>query len=148
MTMRRDTGDRDFGELSVPEKIVRVQDLWDQIADTPDDVELTEAQRKELERRLRSHEDNPGEYTSWEELRQRLVAKGRCACRSNFLAEAAYAWSEAEPIRRPQSQGRVAGTRRIVPDWFDPIGRLRSKRTGVLPASHFRTCVNWVSGAT
>ena len=75
--MRRDAGDRDFGELSVPEKILRVQDLWDQIADTPDDVELTEVQRKELERRLQAHEDNPSEYTSWEELRRRLVGKFR-----------------------------------------------------------------------
>jgi len=75
--MRRESDDRDFGELSVPEKIVRVQDLWDQIADTPDDVELTEAQRAELDRRLRAHEENPGEYISWEELRQRLVAKFR-----------------------------------------------------------------------
>ncbi len=73
--MRRESDDRDFGELSVPEKIVRVQDLWDQIADTPDDVELTEAQSTELERRLRAHEENPGEYISWEELRQRLVGK-------------------------------------------------------------------------
>ena len=75
--MQRGRDDREFGELSMPEKIVRVQDLWDQIADTPDDVELTEAQRQEIERRLRAHEENPGEYISWERLRQRLVAKLR-----------------------------------------------------------------------
>ena len=75
--MRRDASDRDFDELSVPEKILHVQDLWDQIAVTPADVELTEAQRVELERRLLEHEGTPGPYTSWEELRKRLQAKSR-----------------------------------------------------------------------
>ena len=75
--MRRDAGDREFVDLSVPEKILRVQDLWDQIADSPDEVELTESQRQELERRLRAHEENPGEYSSWDELRQRLQKKSR-----------------------------------------------------------------------
>jgi putative addiction module component (TIGR02574 family) len=73
--MPRSTGDQDFGKLSVPEKILHIQDLWDQVADTPDDVDLTEAQRKELERRLQAHEENPGDYTSWEELRRRLQNK-------------------------------------------------------------------------
>lgn len=75
--MQRDASDRDFDELNVPEKILRVQDLWDQIADTPDDFELTEAQSIELERRLLAHEKNPGSYTSWDELRQRLLRKSR-----------------------------------------------------------------------
>ena len=70
--MPRSEADREFGKLSVPEKILHVQDLWDQIADAPDDVELTEAQKTELERRLRAHEDCPGEYTSWYELHRRL----------------------------------------------------------------------------
>ena len=65
----RDPNDRDFDELSVPEKILRVQDLWDRIAGG---LELTPAQREELERRLRDHEENPGQYTSWEDLRRRL----------------------------------------------------------------------------
>ncbi len=73
--MQREVDDRDFDELTVPEKILRVQDLWDRIADTPDDFELTEAQRRELERRLRDHERNPRSYTTWEELRARLEAK-------------------------------------------------------------------------
>jgi putative addiction module component (TIGR02574 family) len=69
--MRRDDK-RPFDDLSVPEKILHVQDLWDRIAQAPDELEVTEAQRVELERRLRAHEDNPGSYTTWEELRQRL----------------------------------------------------------------------------
>jgi putative addiction module component (TIGR02574 family) len=59
-------------ELSVSEKIQRVQDLWDDIARSPREVKLTQAQREEAERRLRRHEANPAEYTSWEDLRRRL----------------------------------------------------------------------------
>lgn len=62
----------DSKDLSVPEKILRVQDLWDEIARSPRAVDLTPAQREEAERRLLQHESNPGEYTSWEELRRQL----------------------------------------------------------------------------
>lgn len=36
---------RDPDELSVPEKILRVQDVWDEIARSPRDAEITQAQR-------------------------------------------------------------------------------------------------------
>ena len=58
--------------LSVPEKILRAQDLWDEIARSPREVELTPAQLEEAERRLRRHESNPGDYTSWEGLKRWL----------------------------------------------------------------------------
>jgi putative addiction module component (TIGR02574 family) len=56
----------------VPEKILRVQDLWEEIARTPREVEITPAQREEAERRFRKHEQDPGEYSSWEEIKERL----------------------------------------------------------------------------
>ena len=67
---------RDPDELSVPEKILRVQDLWDDIARSPRDVEITPAQREEAERRLLAHEINPREYSSWEEIKRRLEGGG------------------------------------------------------------------------
>ena len=59
-------------ELSIAEKILRVQDLWDDIARQSSDVALTSAQRDEIERRLQAHEASPGRYTTWEELRAGL----------------------------------------------------------------------------
>ena len=56
-------------------KIRRVQELWDRIADSQDDVGLTDAQRLELERRLEAHEDDPGNYHSWSEIRRRLLGE-------------------------------------------------------------------------
>lgn len=75
--MRDESDNRPFDELSVPKKILHVQDLWDQIANSPEGVDLTAAQRTELERRLRSHEETPGDYTTWEELRHRLEGRAR-----------------------------------------------------------------------
>lgn len=72
--MLRDSEDPSFDELSVSEKILHVQDLWDRIARSGEEIELTDAQRDELERRLRDHEEHPGDYTTWTELRQRLEA--------------------------------------------------------------------------
>ena len=63
---------REPDDLSVPEKILRVQDLWDEIARSPRDVEITPAQREEAERRLLKHESEPGEYSTWEDVRRRL----------------------------------------------------------------------------
>ena len=62
-----------FDDLSVQEQIQLVQSLWDRIASNPDAVEPTESQKRELERRLRAHEESPGTYESWEELRRRLI---------------------------------------------------------------------------
>ena len=70
--MRNRADDQDFEDLSLSEKILHVQDLWDQIADSADEIDLTDEQREELERRLQAHEDYPGSYVTWEELRARL----------------------------------------------------------------------------
>jgi putative addiction module component (TIGR02574 family) len=59
-------------DLSLPEKILRVQDLWDEIARTPQAIEMTPAQRQEAERRLLDHERSPRECSSWEDVRRRL----------------------------------------------------------------------------
>ena len=59
-------------DLSIPERILRVQDLWDDIARSSHEVSLTPAQRDEAERRLREYENDPRACSSWEEIRRRL----------------------------------------------------------------------------
>ena len=61
-----------FDELSVPEQILHVQDLWDRIAAHPEQVPVTEAQRAELRRRLAAHRDDPASGRSWEDVRDAL----------------------------------------------------------------------------
>ena len=59
-------------DLSVPEKIIRLQDMWDEIARSPREVEITDAQREEVERRLIRHESATGVYSSWDSIQRRL----------------------------------------------------------------------------
>ncbi len=61
---------------SVAEKILKVQDLWDEIAREAGDADFTPEQREEAERRLLIHEANPQPCESWEELRRRLGGEG------------------------------------------------------------------------
>ena len=67
----------DKRELSASERILRLQDEWDEIAKDPEAIELTPEQLAELERRLDDHEKNPRRYKSWEEVRAELEALGR-----------------------------------------------------------------------
>jgi len=58
--------------LSVEERLVLVEELWDSIADaTP----LTDAQRAELDRRLADHEAHPDDVVSWEEVKSSIAAR-------------------------------------------------------------------------
>ncbi len=65
---------KDFGidRLSVPERIALVQEIWDSIAATPEEVPLTEAQKQVLDRRIAELEANPEIGLSWEEIKARI----------------------------------------------------------------------------
>jgi putative addiction module component (TIGR02574 family) len=58
--------------LSIPERILLVEEIWDSIAETPDEVTLTEAQRAELDRRLAAYEADPQAGSTWEEVKAEL----------------------------------------------------------------------------
>lgn len=73
--MRDDANCGDGNDLSVAEMILRDQDLWDEISRSSDCPDPTPAQLMEIERRLRRHELSPGKYTTWEELRDRLLRR-------------------------------------------------------------------------
>lgn len=61
-------------KLSVSERILIVQEIWDSIAAEQKSLEVTEAQRDELDRRIAAHEASPNEGRSWEEIKHRLKA--------------------------------------------------------------------------
>ncbi len=61
-----------FDELSVAEKILRIQDLWDQILPDTDQIDLTPAQQRELKRRLEAHRYDPTAGSTWEEVKRRI----------------------------------------------------------------------------
>ena len=64
----------DVLELPVSERLELVGDIWDSIAQVPDRVELTEAQRIELDRRLEAYRRDPKAGSPWSEVKARILS--------------------------------------------------------------------------
>ena len=66
----------DFRKLSVAERIQLVEDIWDSLAvEGSEAVQLTDAQRQELQRRLKAHEADPSSAIPWEQVRAELLQR-------------------------------------------------------------------------
>ncbi len=63
--------------LSVEERLVLVQELWESIAEDSAALPLTNAQRAELDRRLAEHEAHPQNVVSWEEVKASITERLR-----------------------------------------------------------------------
>jgi len=61
-----------FDHLSIPEKILLVEDLWDSIASDESSVPVPQSHIKELDRRLKRYGSHPGDILSLEELQRRI----------------------------------------------------------------------------
>ena len=61
--------------LSVEDRMILVEEIWDSIAQTPQTISLTVPQQHELERRLQEHVRNPDEVVSWEEVKAATLAR-------------------------------------------------------------------------
>ena len=59
-------------ELSVAERIQIVEDIWDSIVNTPEEISLSEAEKAKLNKRLESYQQNPNEGIEWETLKKNL----------------------------------------------------------------------------
>jgi putative addiction module component (TIGR02574 family) len=59
-------------QLSVAQRILLVEEIWDSIAPEAEDVPVTEAQKQDLARRQVAYEANPKAGSSWEEVKARL----------------------------------------------------------------------------
>lgn len=65
----------DVLSLSVSERIQLVEDIWDSIATTASSPGITEAQRAELDRRLKAHGQDPQRGSSWAEVKQQVLER-------------------------------------------------------------------------
>lgn len=61
-------------KLSVSERILLVEDIWDSIAEAPEAMSLSKAQEQELEARLDAYHKNPTEGSPWAIVRERVRA--------------------------------------------------------------------------
>ena len=62
-----------FAELSSSEKLLLLEELWDDLADHPSEVPVPDWQKRELEKRYEEYLRNPGEGSPWPEVRERLL---------------------------------------------------------------------------
>lgn len=60
----------EIARLSVPERILLLEDLWESIASEPSSVPVPQSHRGELDRRLAEYEKDPGRLLTLEDLRQ------------------------------------------------------------------------------
>ena len=59
-------------DLSSPEKLQLVEDLWDDLAATPEAVPVHDWQKEELVRRKANLMRNPASGLAWEEVQRRV----------------------------------------------------------------------------
>ncbi len=62
-------------ELSIPERIQLVEDIWDTIAANANSVELTKDEKEIIDERLESYHKNPNLGSPWEKVFKRIVDK-------------------------------------------------------------------------
>lgn len=61
--------------LTVSQRILLVEALWDSIVAEESEIELTEAQKEELDRRLAAFEIDQDAGYSWSSVKARILAR-------------------------------------------------------------------------
>lgn len=62
-------------KLSIPERIALVEEIWDSIAEDSEYFELTETQKRELDRRIESFRTDPSRGRTWEQIKSDFTSK-------------------------------------------------------------------------
>lgn len=60
-------------KLSIPDRILLVEEIWDTIAEENQAFELTDAQKRELDRRLELAPANAGQGRTWDEIKAEFM---------------------------------------------------------------------------
>ena len=66
---------REIRGLSVEDRIKLADAIWDSIEEDQEEYELTDAQKRELEKRLAAYEASGYKGDSWENVVERIRAK-------------------------------------------------------------------------
>lgn len=62
-------------ELSIAERILYVEDIWDSIAADQHSLEVTREQREELDKRVIAHNKTPEVVSTWDDVKLRLKSE-------------------------------------------------------------------------
>lgn len=70
---------KDLGidKMSIEDRLALVQEIWDSIANSPEEIPLSEAQRRELERRLAAHAADPSNVIPWEVVKAQALVRAK-----------------------------------------------------------------------
>jgi len=60
-------------ELSIPERIQLVEDIWDTIAHQQDAVTLSEEEKRVIDQRLAEYHKNPVMGSPWSDVKKRIL---------------------------------------------------------------------------
>ena len=71
-------------DLSPSEKLQLVEDLWDDLAATPEAVPVYDWQKDELARRKANLMRNPASGLTWEEVKRRVTSRDPAKWRQRF----------------------------------------------------------------
>jgi len=63
---------KDILNLSVSERILMVEAIWDSIPENDETLNLSEETKQLLDDRLFSHKNNPNDGSTWEEVKSRI----------------------------------------------------------------------------
>lgn len=69
------TSDYSIFDLSPSEKLILVEDLWDDLAATPEAVPVHDWQKVELERRKQNLQKHPASGLKWDEVLRRVRSR-------------------------------------------------------------------------
>jgi len=61
-------------DLSVSERIILAEKLWNSVVNHESEIDLTESQKLELDRRLEMFSEDNDEGSSWAEAKQRITS--------------------------------------------------------------------------
>jgi len=60
-------------KLSISDRILLVEEIWDTIAEENEGFELSDAQKAELDRRLDSTQNGPRQGRTWDEIKAEFM---------------------------------------------------------------------------
>lgn len=63
---------KDILKLSISERILMVENIWDSIAEDDKNLKLTEETKQFLDERLEAHKNNPSDGSSWTDVKTRI----------------------------------------------------------------------------
>lgn len=64
-----------FQDLAIGEKLELLGQLWDQIAQQPESIPLSDHHRRLLDERLRQHGESPGDVCDWKDVKAEAIER-------------------------------------------------------------------------